>query len=179
MLKKVIVFFFYLFFFLLIPPRFNFLQSQPVNLIQEKVEYNLPYPGILPDHPLFFIKEVRDKILELTTRNNLKKAELYLLFSDKRVGMAMSLAKNGKDKQAVKAFLQAEQYFLKIPSLMETSKKQGVSASSDLIQRLKLSNAKHKETGEGFLKDLPQGQNEGVNDALDLNQQIKRKIEKL
>ena len=93
--------------------------------------------------------------------------------------MALGLSKAGKDKHAVKAFLQGEQYFLKIPPLLETSRKQGVSASSDFAQRIKLSNTKHKEIGEGLLKDLPQGQNEIINRALDLNNEIKRKIEKL
>ena len=179
MKKKVLTLFFYFFLFLLIPPTFYFLQSQQVNLNQDKIEYNLPYPGILPDHPLFFFKKVRDKILELTTRDNLKKAELYLLFSDKRIAMAMVLLKNGKDKYALTAFKQGEDYFLKIPKLLEMSKKQGVSASSDFIQRLKLSNAKHKEVGQTLLKDLPQGQNEIINEALIINEEIKKTIEKL
>ena len=177
--KKVLGLLFYLFFFLLIPPTFYFLQSQQINLNQDKIEYNLPYPGILPDHPLFFFKKVRDKILELTTRDSLKKAELYLLFSDKRIAMAMVLLKNGKDKYALTAFRQGEDYFLKIPKLLDVSKKQGASASSDFIQRLKLSNAKHKEVGETLLKDLPQGQNEIINEALIINEEIKKTIEKL
>ncbi|MBI4009156.1 hypothetical protein HY357_02900 [Candidatus Roizmanbacteria bacterium] len=178
MFKKAIMIIYLILFFLLLPS-FYIVSSQQVSLNQDKVEYNLPYPGILPDHPLFFLKEIRDKFLEMTTRDTIKKAELYLLFSDKRVAMAMSLAKTGKDKLIVAAFLQAEQYFSKIPALLATSKKQGVSASADFIQRLKLSNAKHKEAGEMFLKDLPQGQNENINRALNLNQDIKKKIEKL
>lgn len=179
MFKKALIFIFFLFLYLLALPTFYFLQSQPVNLNQDKVEYNLPYPGILPDHPLFFIKEVRDKVLEWTTRDSIKKSELYLLFSDKRVAMAMVLAKNGKDRYAVSTFSQGESYFFKIPPLVETSRKQGVTAPSDFILRLKLSNTKHKEVGETLLRDLPQGQNESIQKALDLNQEIKKKIEKL
>ena len=169
---------FFLFFFL-IPPAFYFLNSQPVFLNQEKIEYNLPYPGILPDHPLFIIKRVRDKVLEFTTRDNSKKAELYLLLSDKRAAMAMEMMKKGKDKLAVISLKQSEEYFSKIPSSIEIAKKQGASATSDFILRLKLSNAKHKEVGETLLKDLPQGQNEEVNVILKMNQGSRKKIEKL
>ena len=70
-------------------------------------------------------------------------------------------------------------WFSKIPSLIETAKKQGASATSDFILRLKLSNAKHKEVGETLLKDLPQGQNEEVNVILKMNQGSRKKIEKL
>lgn len=93
--------------------------------------------------------------------------------------MSAALVKTGKDKHALTAFSQGEQYFVKIPPLLEASKKQGVSASSDLIQRIKLSNAKHKEIGGQLQKDLPQGKNEALDKALNLNQEIKKKIEKL
>src|SRR4030067_2121577 len=117
MKQKVLTAIFFLLLFFLVPPAFYFLNSQPVILNQEKIEYNLPYPGILPDHPLFIIKSIRDKILEFTTRDNSKKAELYLLLSDKRAAMVMPLAKNGKDKLAVTSLKQTEEYFSKTPSL--------------------------------------------------------------
>lgn len=179
MLKKTATFILFILFFFLIPPAFYFLQSQPITLSQEKVEYNLPYPGILPDHPLFLLKKIRDKVLELTTRDSLKKAELYLVFSDKRVAMALSLAKSGKEKMTVTAYSEAEEYFAKIPPLLAESKKQGVSASSEFILKLKLSNAKHREIGGSLLRDLPQGLSGEINKSIDLNQQLKKKVEKL
>lgn len=179
MIKKALILFFCFLFFFLIPPAFYFLNSQPEVISQDQIEYNLPYPGILPDHPLFFLKKIRDKILEWTTRDSLKKAQLYLLYSDKRLAMALALVKNGKEKHALTAYTQGEQYFLKIPPLLEASKKQGVSAPSEFIEKLKLSNAKHKEIGRMFLKDFPQGQSEAIRNALILNEQIRKKIEKL
>lgn len=110
MIKRIVIFISLIAFFLLIPPVFYILNSQSITINQDKVVYNLPYPGILPDNPLYFIKGIRDKILELVTRDNLKKAELYLLFSDKRVAMAESLAQKGKDKQALTIFYEGEQY---------------------------------------------------------------------
>ena len=59
---------------------------------QEKVIYNLPYPGLLPDSPLYITKIARDRITDFLTRDNLKKAELYLLYSDKRASMSLVLA---------------------------------------------------------------------------------------
>ena len=41
---------------------------------QPKVLYNLPYPGLTPDNPLYFIKAVRDRIIDISTRDTLKKA---------------------------------------------------------------------------------------------------------
>ena len=125
------------------------------------------------------IKEVRDKILEWTTRDTLKKAELYLLQSDKKVAMANALVQKGKDKEALEVMLAAEQYFLKIPKVLEMSKKQGSSPSGDLVGRLKLSNSKHKEEAETFLKDLPQGQQEAIAEIIRLNQEAKKALDPL
>src|SRR3990167_744470 len=86
---------------LFILPVFYFVNySQQITLTKEKIQYDLPYPGILPDHPLYVFKTTRDKILEFFTRGNIKKAELYLLFSDKRAKMSQELAKKGKSKLA-------------------------------------------------------------------------------
>lgn len=145
----------------------------------EKVIYNLPYPGLLPDHPLYIFKILRDKITEFATRDNLKKAELYLLTSDKRIAMAQTLAKKGRDKLAVETFTKGEKYFFKIPGLLIESKKQGVSAPSGFVDMLKLSNAKHYEVGKNLVKDLPAGMNDSIMPALKLNEELKVKIEKL
>ena len=147
--------------------------------VQEKVLYNLPYPGILPDNPIYFIKIVRDRITEFATREQLRKAQVYLLMSDKRVAMAQALVKKGKDQLAIDTFTKAEKYFLKIPSLITSSKKQGNSPTSGFIDTLKLSNAKHREIGQSLLKDLPQGMNESVMQALNITNQIRQQVEKL
>lgn len=154
-------------------------QTAPLMISQEKVVYNLPYPGILPDHPLYFIKVIRDRLLEIGTREPMKKAELYFLLSDKRVAMATELSKKGKDNLAMSTFSKGEKYFLKVPPLVKISEKQGVGPPSGFIDKLKQSNRKHREIAEDMLKVLPQGQTTGLNEILLLNSQVKKDLEKL
>ena len=146
---------------------------------QEKVIYNLPYPGLLPDSPLYITKVVRDKITDFLTRDNLRKAELYLLYSDKRISMSLVLASKGKNQLAIDTFAKGEKYFLKIPGLLISAKKQGTQAPSSFVETLKLSNAKHKELIEELIKTLPQGLSQPLTQLSDLNQQIHREIESL
>lgn len=179
-MKKIVVLILSLLFILLIPFATYVMEYVPVKAVtQEKILYNLPYPGILPDHPLYIIKAIRDRLLEFGTRDNLKKAELYLLNSDKRFAMAISLAKKGKEKQAIDAASKGEKYFLKIPNLLINAKKQGSGSSSEFVATLKLSNAKHKEILQTFLKELPQGPNVSINGILEINDQIKKSLETL
>ena len=74
-------------------------------------EYKLPYPGILPDHPLYFLKPIRDNILVLFTRNPADRAELYLFFSDKRLATAKFLLDQGKTSLIEGSLVKSEEFF--------------------------------------------------------------------
>lgn len=65
------------------------------------VEYVLPYPGILPDNPLYVLKKFRDAILELIIADPVKKSEFYLLQSDKHLNAAVLLLVKEKKELAV------------------------------------------------------------------------------
>lgn len=139
----------------------------------------MPYPGILPDHPLYALKVARDRALDYTTRDPVKKARLYLLFSDKRVAMAEALIEKGKIKPAISTLSKGEKYFLQISTLLKTSKSQGSGAPEDLILQLKLSNQKHREVIDTLLRQLPQGELESLQQILDLNKQIEKDLKSL
>lgn len=153
----------------------NYSQSQAAS--NTSVAYDMPYPGVLPDNPLYFVKIARDRTLEFFTRDYIKKAKLYLLYSDKRFVMAEMLAKKGKTKLAVSTLSKGEKYFLKIPQLLKDSKQQGVTPPDDLVLRLKLANAKHKEIIDMLQRDLPDGQADMIDEVARLNTQIKTELQ--
>ncbi len=150
-----------------------------VDTTDQKVVYDLPYPGLLSDNPLYFVKIVRDRITEFLTRDNLKKAQLYLLYSDKRAAMALTLSQKGKNSQAVEAMSKAEKYFLKIAPILKEAKTQGTSPDSSFVEILKLSNAKHGELIDELMKTLPTGFDESLKQLEMLNLQVKKDLESL
>lgn len=153
--------------------------QESITLSDQNVVYELPYPGILPDHPLYIFKSIRDHIIEFTTRETMRKAEFLLAQSDKFISMAPPLEKKGKDKLAAETAQQAEEAAARIPDLVKTSKSQGVGPSSEFITKLKGSNAKHREVLESLLRDIPQGEREAVTHTLDLNKQSAKALESL
>jgi hypothetical protein len=72
--------------------------------------YDLPYPGILPDHPLYFVKMIRDRARLILVRNQVKKVELLLFYADKRMGAAEALLKDSKISLAEITAHKAEMY---------------------------------------------------------------------
>lgn len=144
---------------------------------KKNVIYELPYPGILPDHPLYFLKIIRDRVNDFFVRDHLKKAKLYLNYSDKRAAMALSLNKKGKYQISISTFSKGEKYFEKIIDIIKQSKEKNLSMPSDFIELLKLSNSKHHELINEIMKSSPQGLQKDINQLLELNLRIKKELE--
>lgn len=68
------------------------LKIEPITpTVTPEVDYTLPYPGILPDNPLYALKATRDRIISFFIADPMKKAEFDLLQADKRVQAGLFL----------------------------------------------------------------------------------------
>jgi hypothetical protein len=147
------------------------LAQEPVASVSaQRIEYILPYPGILPDHPLYFLKSLRDRILNIAISNPIKKTEFYLLMADKRLAMGELLMEQGKQEIAYSTITKAEKYraqavetFIKI----KVSQKDNVASlldkllaasykHSEVITRLAQKNPDRATDWEGLLSSLKQ-----------------------
>lgn len=130
---------------LLIVSTFSFAQTKEE--LKEKVDYTLPYPGILPDSPLYGLKALRDRLIEFFIQDPLKEAEFDLLASDKRLNAALYLFAKGKEKQALaeSTLSKGANYFEKALNNLKLAKREGREADPILLINLKLSSKKHQE----------------------------------
>ena len=76
----------------------------------QTVDYYLPYPGILPDHPLYWLKMVRDRVQLWLTTDSLQRAEKLLLYADKRLGAGWALVEGNKPGLGITTLTKAEKY---------------------------------------------------------------------
>jgi len=113
--------------------------------MEEKVDYALTWPGILPDHFLYPLKMIRDRIWLSLTTNVLKKAETLLKLADKRIWSAQMLLDKGKEELAVTTATKAEKYFERAVDQAAVAEEKGQDISS-LKDRLSLAALKHQET---------------------------------
>lgn len=148
-MQKIILFFIILLFAVFI----EFFAATEAAFAQEvsptptpKVDYQLPYPGILPDSPLYFIKAARDRIVKFLISDPLKKGEYNLLQADKRLNSGVYLFKKGKSKYELtqSTISKGENYFGQALEKAREAKRQGKDAA-DLLRRLKESSRKHQE----------------------------------
>ena len=107
-------------------------------------EYPLPYPGILPDNPLHFLKALRDRIILMLISDPIKEAEFNLLTSDKRIYAAQLLSDKGKGELALTTLSKSNNYFHNAVSSAAEAKKMGKDIDT-VLDTMKKSIIKHQE----------------------------------
>lgn len=132
--------------------------------VPSTVEYQLPYPGILPGSPLYSIKMVRDRIMEILISDPIRKSNFYLLQADKRMASALMLYEKGDDKMAETTLTKAQKYLEKSLSKAQEAKNSGKDvgdifarikdSASKQKQEMEIISGKSKEKGESLLDDL-------------------------
>ena len=127
-----------------------FFVNTSVSFAESKsVDYALPYPGLLPDNPLYFLKVSRDRIVSFLISDSLKKAEFDLLQADKRISAALYLFNSTKKNQKTTELIisttsKAENYLEQSITKIREAKKEGKD-TADLLRRLKDAVRKHSE----------------------------------
>lgn len=119
----------------------QYISTSPAVL---NVQYDLPYAGILPDNPLYFLKALRDNVQNLLITNPLQKSTYDLLMADKRLGAADALLNKGKIDLAITTLLKSGNYFDLAIQQAITAKKQGESVG-DILGKLRAASLKQQQ----------------------------------
>lgn len=144
----------------------------------KKVNYDLPYPGILPDSPLWVVKDLRDKFFGLIIFDPVAKGHYNLKLADKRLAAGIALIDGGKKELGVKTFISAEKYLAKAVSEELTAKSKGQDTAT-LDGQLSVASTKHLEI---LSEKLVESQNnvlleEAIGVASDVYNRVKKVFE--
>lgn len=131
---------------------FLFLFGNPV-FAQEAttsatVEYQLPYPGILADNPLYNLKTLRDRIIDFLISDPLKKSEFDLLQADKRLSVGIALFNKGEHELSETTISKGENYFEEALKNAKTARGEGREIDPGLLTNLQQSSRKHEEVAK-------------------------------
>ena len=151
--------------------------TQSASLTAVKSDYYLPYPGILPDHPLYWLKMLRDKIKLGLTSDPQNRFKRLLLYADKRIGAAEVLVKGRKFDLGSSTAIKSEKYLEQAVQQLGQLEEKG-KATAIMKEQVKNSTAKHNQILEKIKQetDMDKGT---INQTLDLNSKIKKEISSL
>jgi len=140
-MKKLLVVFFTLLIFLLSFQTALAEKTMSPNPAATMDNYELPYPGLLPDHPLYFLKMTRYKIIVFFISDPIKKAEFDILQSDKRLSAGVYLLNKKSPKSqemAVITFSKEQNYYDDAITKIALAEKQGMN-TTDIKTKTKTS----------------------------------------
>ncbi len=141
---------------------------------KEVVDYTLPYPGILTDHPLYFLKNLRDQIMERLISDPSKKAEFAILQSDKFLAMAMRFIDQGKWQGANQTLESAERFMEKAAAVVGSAT--GNTIPNHIYEQLRLSSLKHEEVLENIMTNAPVGEKAATEKRLQTGRDMVKRV---
>lgn len=153
----------------------------------EKVIYTLPPAGqVIPGHPLFMIKQIRDGIEDLITRDPLQKAKLKLRNADRYIVYSQVLTEHNMPMRAVESIRTAISYqedalaeinilFAQQKDADEDKKAESKQLRFVIVQ----SNIKQSEIIRDLLNKLPDGEQEALLSLLEKSLTIRKQLETL
>lgn len=145
------------------------------------IDYTLPYPGILPDNPLYPLKAFRDRIVSMLIADPVKKSLFDLLQADKRLQSAVYLLYTNDTRHlelAKSTISKGENYFEEAVSQLEVARKRGRNVSVE-IRQLHLAARKHEEVLTGLKAQVSDKEKESFSSYIQRIKHVERMLETL
>jgi len=176
MKSQIIIF---VIFFILILSRPVIMHAETTGPTPTPVNYTLPYPGLLPDNPFYFLKALRDRILAFFISSPIDIATFDIQEADKRVlASYMLVTQENKVSLSESTFSKGENYFTDALSKTYQAKGQGINIQA-ISAKLLLSNQKHIEVLYEILGAIPKKQRYLFSPDLKRLQQFAKEITSL
>lgn len=140
------------------------IQNQATSSVA--VKYDLAYPGMLPDNPLYKLKQLRDKIAAGLISDPKKKVEFYLLMTDKGILASAMLVDKNKIDLAKETALKAEHNMTLLTYQLGRFPKK---LDDSLYQKLKQASLKHQEVLVSLSKRVPKKDKDVFNKVIEFS----------
>lgn len=148
--------------------------ATPTPILGQKMEvdYNLPFAGkIEPDHPLWTVKALRDKVSLALRLKSVRKIETLILLGDKRIQFANHLMSKDKSELSVSTLTKSEKYLEEAVNLEKSVRAKNVD-TKDVTKKLIMSTLKHRQILEELLAKAPEDAKPVIAKTIDLNNRI-------
>lgn len=150
-------------------------KAAETSTVSARVNYYLPYPGILPDSPLYRIKAARDIISTWFIFDPENKGEKELFLADKRINAAVALVEGGKSGLGLTTATKAEKYLEQAVNRTVKLQKSGKDVKS-LLGKLATAIQKHNQILGDFKKTMTGEQGATVDRIIGTNNNLLKNI---
>ena len=130
---------------------------------------SLEDPGMLPDHPLYFMKRGAESVGTFFRFGDEAKANRYLELAEKRISEANALAEGGNPELAESVLERYRNQMEKGLERAERAKEKGRDMDQ-VLERVSEASLKHQEVLAGIYERAPEQAREGIQRAMEASQ---------
>lgn len=141
-----------------------------------QLDYSLPYPGILPDNPLYFLKTFRDRLFSFFISDPVKKSEFDLLTADKRLASSIELFDKGKKELSETTISKGLNYFEDSVRNIKIARKEGRALDLSLMSDLEQSSQKYQEVIRNMINQAKGKLGVNLNRDLDRANKLSKEV---
>lgn len=139
------------------------------------IQYDLAFPGMLPDHPLYKVKVLRDKLQLITTIDPTKRINLLLHFADKGMLAGAILVDKSQWRLAKETLLKAEHNMtLLTPEFYKLEE----PIDQALLKKVQTASLKHQEVLSKLRQRVPTDDQTVFSQVIDFSKRNQSEIEK-
>lgn len=179
-MKKILLSFaiIFLFTFSVLPIKTAFAEestpsAEPASV--KIIKYDLAYPGMLPDNPLYKLKVLRDKIISSMISDPNKKIDFYLTQVDKGIlASAMLIDKNNVELAETTALKAEHNFTLLTYELGKLEQK----PNNEFFNKLKTASLKHQEILNLIISRVPREKQKTFENVITFSQMNLKSVEK-
>jgi hypothetical protein len=141
-------------------------------------DYQLPYPGLLPSSPFYFLKVFRDNVIGFLITEPLKKAEFNLLQADKRLQSGVLLIEKEKKYELAETTIsKGQNYFEEAIVKIDDADRQK-KQTAEMKDRIRKAGRKHTATLKELRKNAPKEQQEAYAGLVKRMERLENKLSK-
>lgn len=145
-------------------------QSTPSAIIQ----YDLAFPGMLPDSPFYKIKVLRDKISLALTQDPMKRIDFYLRQTDKGILASAMLVDKNNIALAKETALKAEHNYTMLTYELAKLKER---PQDKIFEKIKKAALKHQEVLASLAKRVKKEDQETFNTVINFSKRNVQTVE--
>ncbi len=135
-----------------------------VGTVQAQTE-ELPEPGMLPGHPLYFLETWGESVVTFFTFGEDSKAERLLFLSEKRLSEANELMARGEDELAERAISRYENQFGQALEKAKEAREKGLDVD-EVFLRVSEATLKHQDVLMDVYDRVPEQSKEAIQRAM-------------
>lgn len=128
---------------------------------------DLPDPGMLPDHPLYFMTSAWERVGTFFTFGEASKAERELELAGKRLAEARALAEQGKPEAAERAAERYRKQLDRALSKAEEARAEGEDPEGEALNDVSEATSRHQAVLADVYEKMPEEARPGIERAME------------